>query len=163
MYQLSSFVQKKMHRESLIFNRMENKQCLLDFENRLKSHQAFLVQKPDPLQATEMVGLAEHATCGSMTAHAGRVAAFIRFLSGPRNPAMVAWTWKHVKFVPVVVKNKETGVEEVRSYVAAPLCMCTAAGPPLVTHVSYQCACRGVPFHKEGVPFGLGVFVLYEL
>jgi len=69
----------------------------------MKASNAFLVQKPTPLQHGEMKAIASEATAGSTSILSGRIVAFLRRLSGVRNPSLTAWKYQHLTFVPVVV------------------------------------------------------------
>lgn len=97
----------------------------------LKANGALNALKPKPMQAAEIRRCAEATNCGSITIMYGRVAAFLKMLSGARNPVFVALTWGHVHFIPTYYVDEVTQTKQVRglltqSYymVAQPTCAC---------------------------------------
>lgn len=66
------------------------------------------------------MAIAEEAASGATTPLYGRVAAFLRNLSGVRNPSVTAWQWRHVTFVVVIVAREcaDGGLVEEVCFVA---------------------------------------------
>lgn len=79
------------------------------FVIRFKVMDAGVALKPSPLMRGEMQAVAEDATSGCTTILYGRVAAFVRALSGVRDPTVAAWTWEDISFVPTVIVTKGEG------------------------------------------------------
>lgn len=100
------YLQKALERACL-FDRY--RRSLGAFVIRFKVMDAGITLKPTPLMRGEMQAVAEDATSGSTTVLYGRVAAFVRALSGARNPTVAAWTWRDVSFVPTVIITKGEG------------------------------------------------------
>lgn len=81
----------------------------------LKANGAINTLKPKPMQASELRSCAEATNCGAMTIMYGRVTAFIKMLSGARNPVFVALRWGHVHFIPTYYVDEATRETLVRA------------------------------------------------
>lgn len=124
-----------------------------EFVAHLKADAAFISVKPTPLKQGEMIAIAEEASSGATTPLYGRVAAFLRNLSGVRNPAVSAWQWRHVTFVVVVVARERgdgSVAEEVRTAGAWMRCPCPHRA--LVAFGLTACFTWGTPRAADYIP-----------
>jgi len=101
-------LEKRIH----LFNRFPY--TVHRFVAHLKAHNAFVCVKPSPLLKQEMVAIAEDATCGATTILYGRTAAYLKHLSGVRNPSISAWVWDSIRFLPIIIVGSDKKTEEVR-------------------------------------------------